>query len=196
MASRKKSRKKRSRRSAKSKTKASPCPWIYSLPHTERHPVVENMEFKECIHLVLTIITDNGGRSRYFKNEKAINVDCIEEKLRRSQPLKTVDMAFVARDRKKPDPEASDLRTVLVELKMGVRNVNNLRRNDFEDKVRNSIDILGNEPQILQDYFFVFNDRVRNQAEHSLYRIFNKPPMQLPYKIVSLKELIKSFFRD
>ncbi len=79
---------------------------------------------------------------------------------------------------------------------MGVRNVNNLGRDDFENKVRNSKDILGNEPQILQDYFFVFNDRVRNQAEHSLYRIFNKPPMQLPYKIVSLKELIKSFFRD
>ncbi len=196
MASRKKIREKRSRRSAKSKTKASPCPWIYSLPHTEKHPVVGNREFKECLHLVLTIITDNGGRSRYFKNEKAINVDCIEEKLRRSQPLKTVDMAFVARDRKKPDPEASDLRTVLVELKMGVRNVNNLRRDDFENKVHNSKDILGNEPQILQDYFFVFNDRVRNQAKHSLYRIFNKPPMQLPYKIVSLKELIESFFGD
>ena len=196
MASRKKSRKKRSRGAAKSKTKASPCPWIYSLPHTEKHPVVGNRELKECLHLVSKIIQNEGGHSKRLQDEKAINVDCVEKKLRRSQPLKTVDMAFVARDRKKPDPEDSNLRTVLVELKMRVRNVNNLRRDDFENKVHNSKDILGNEPQILQDYFFVFNDRVRNQAKHSLYRIFNKPPMQLPYKIVSLKELIESFFGD
>ena len=179
--------------SRKTKTKSFKSEWIYKEAATISHPAISNPQFHRCLIDFSFLVVQEGGTPNPFSEEKTISVDCLEVTAAQNEkrpPRKTMDAAFVIEHLRKTVRQ-----TVLVEFKFRVRNVENLRKQEIEDKVKNSKMLLGNEPPVLHRYFFIFKEGIKHQAINRISRIFKKPYNELEYEVTDLPALFETFFK-
>lgn len=159
--------------------------WQYCTEITKNHVVPK--VHRDCLERLDFVCKNDGAKKTPFEDEICVNIDKVEESLAkkdRRDKRKIMDLSFGLVAKK-------ESRFVLVELRLRYKNVNNLSKTELDSKILTSKSILGQSPNLLNHYYFVFNSKLKHQAHRNLRRLFaNK-------KIVSgidLTDLKNEFF--
>jgi hypothetical protein len=126
----------------------------------------------------------DGAKRTPFSNETCIDIDAIET-ARKTDKQKTVDLGFIINN-------DNTSKLVLCELRLKYKNPSNLSKSEIEGKIRNSINLMGQDPSIYNDKYLVFDTKIINQAKSILRRLFNNKKIAI--KAVQLDELKEDFF--
>lgn len=86
----------------------------------------------------------------------------------------------------------SSIEMLLVELRFNYRNLSNLDRNELLGKVSGSINLLGNSVVINNNYIFIFQPNLIQQAINRLQRM--NPRIPNNYIAMDLNQLISVYF--
>lgn len=152
-------------------------------------------QFKRCVKDYNIIFRDNDDNLRtipnYFTDVEVIDFDCIEEKLsclQHRKKVKSVDSIFVISD------NSLDREIVLVELRLNYINMANLKKEELEEKVRETIKTLKSfeKINIHSEYFFVFQPNRTQQARNRLNRM--NPKIPTTYISIDINSLKQRFF--
>ena len=158
----------------------------YCKTTTESHPL--SLKHKDCLKGINEIIFQEGGKKNIFEHHQtALDLDDIEVKLKYPERRSTMDMSFgISVDTKNP-------KMVLVDLKFNHKSAKTLGKYDLESKINGSLDLLSRDIQILGEYYFIFNDNLKNEARSHFNRLFAGHP-NCKYIPLKLTELKKMFF--
>jgi hypothetical protein len=150
---------------------------------TEEHSL--STKYKVCLQAINRIIINEGGKNEGFENEHiALNLDDVQKKQNRAERNSSMDICFgISEDTK-------NRKLVLVDFKLNHKMVKSIGKSDLEKKVNDSKSLLGNEIPIMNEYFFVFRDNLKEQARSHFKLLFSgKPKIQFcPLKVFELKE--------
>lgn len=124
---------------------------------------------------------DYPNKYEFNPNIECIDLDSYERMVNRGNLENTMDAAIgvcdCSKNKRKTFP-----RLLLVELRMGYRNVDNLSAKDLLNKVNHSIDLLGTEIPIDKNCIFIFDDTVYAQARRWF---FSRANAKTAYKVFS-----------
>ena len=152
-------------------------------------------QFKGCVKDYNIIFKDNddnlGTIPNYFTDVEVIDFDCIEKKLSDLQyrkPVKSVDSIFVISD------DSLNREIVLVELRLNYTNMAHLKREELEEKVKETIKTLKSfeNINIHSEYFFVFQPNRTEEARNRLSRM--NPRIPATYISIDINSLKQRFF--
>ena len=124
----------------------------------------------------------------FFSNVLVIDLDCVEKnkaKIEKRIQCKTMDTTFAISN-------TSSIEMLLVELRFNYRNLSNLDRNELLGKVSGSINLLGNSVVINNNYIFIFQPNLIQQAINRLQRM--NPRIPNNYIAMDLNQLISVYF--
>lgn len=154
-------------------------------------------QFKGCVKDYNIIFKGNDNNlnvtPNYFTDVEVIDFDCIEEKLSDLQDrkqVKSVDSIFVISD------NSLNREIVLVELRLNYINMANLKREELEEKVNETIKTLGKFEKISihGEYFFVFQPNRTEEARNRLSRM--NPKIPATYISIDIDNLKQRFFNN
>jgi hypothetical protein len=122
-----------------------------------------------------------------FDNSIVIDLDYVE--ILRAQADKinqksTMDCTFSISDETKTE-------LLLVEFRFNYVNLQNLNRNKLIDKVKCSLEILGDSIPVNENNIFIFKKNLKAQAQSRIYRMYPRVPNN--YIVMDLDDL-KQFF--
>ncbi|WPV63752.1 hypothetical protein [Chitinophaga sp. LS1] len=162
----------------------------YSKQATENY--AKSIRKKDCLELIDTLIRREGheGSTGFNGNEVVLNMDCVEEKKANQEGRllnKSMDSAFIAEDETGTQQEI-----VLVEFRFNYQSLKNLDRNSLLGKVAGSTSALGNPTNMHDEYYFVFNPDLKQQAISRFNRMNPAIPQQ--YKAVDISDVKDMFF--
>lgn len=126
----------------------------------------------------------------FVNNEIILDMDCVELQLAMANSRnqnKSMDSAFVIADNVGTKKEI-----LLVEFRFNYTNMKNLDRNELEGKVAGSINSLNPITNIHNQYFFIFNSSLKNQAISRLNRMLPRIPNN--YIATDIADLKLKFF--
>ncbi len=147
---------------------------------------------EECLQEIGRLTIKEGCKdARVFTGgEIILDMDCVEHKSARKEKRKTVksmDSAFLIED---INGVVSEI--VFVEYRFNYTNLTNLNRAALVEKVAGST-IAANSPSNLHDnYYFVFDSNIKNQAINRLARMNPAVPQQ--FKAVNIQDIYDAFF--
>lgn len=106
---------------------------------------------------------DYSDKYEFNPNIECLDLDVYEKNTRKGNLNRTMDAVIGICDCSTKKHKSNE-RLLLVELRMGYRNVNNLSVTDLVNKVSHSKIILGTEIPIDKNNIFIFDDKVYPQA--------------------------------
>lgn len=155
--------------------------WKYCEKTTNQHSIyIKGNSYIEPIH---DVIAEEGQKRNPFTDEVCINLDKYEGYLAQKEKRgkrKTMDISFGVK-------LGRDKRTVLCELRLNYKNVNNLRKKELDSKIDNTKNIVGHNPVIYTPFIFVFSKKIKNQAFRTLRRLYSNRTNMLALDIDDLK---------
>jgi hypothetical protein len=147
----------------------------------------------QCL-LGLNVLISKEGCSEtmpvFVNNEIILDMDCVELQLAMANTRKqnkSMDSAFVITDNSGKKKEI-----LFVEFRFNYTNLKNLDRKELEGKVSGSINSLNPITNIHNQYFFIFNSNLKNQAISRLKRML--PRIDNNYIATDITELKSNFF--
>jgi len=143
--------------------------WTYCVLTTKAHCISKC--HPDCIEKIDTVCKNDGAKHTPFENEICLNLDKVEinqAKFEKRDRRKTMDFSLGLKH-----SDYNQNRFLLVELRLRYKNVNNLSQNELKLKIDNSRNILGNNPVIINHYYFVFPSQLKHQAHRNLRRLFS-----------------------
>ena len=125
-----------------------------------------------------------------FHNIDALDLDTCEKSLHKDSTECTGD-AIIGVALKKLGNNLKDSYLLLIELRMGYKNGDNLDLGKIRKKVEHSKDILSDSgaSRIYQNYFFIFTDTEAPHAKNKINRRANEIGRMKQYKVYSVSEL-------
>lgn len=120
----------------------------------------------------------------------ALDLDAYEKSLRKKSSECTGDATIGVALNKQGD-NFMDPYLLLIELRMGYKNGDNLDLSKIRKKVEHSKDILSDSgaTRIYQNYFFIFTDTEAPHAKNKINRRANEIGRMKQYKVFSVSEL-------
>lgn len=162
----------------------------YNKVETKKHVV--SQENPCCVKdFNLVILNEDNSLAvlpNVFTDVEIIDLDCVEIEKARSNNRnqnRTMDTTFAISD-------SNALKMLLVELRFNYVNLANLNRNELLEKVSGSELILGTNVTIHQDYIFIFQPHLVQQAINRLQRM--NPRIPNNYIAMDLDELLQRYF--
>jgi hypothetical protein len=140
---------------------------VYCRKETEAHPI--SIRFPRSLIGINAMITKEGQRCNLFdENWKVLDMDDIETNLARQyrrSKTSTTDFAMGIKI-------SNSSKMLLVECKFGCGNegVKGLTEGELTAKVNGTIGILGQEPPIHFDVYFLFSNNEIKQARNKMVR--------------------------
>lgn len=133
----------------------------YSQVLTEQvHPL---RKYAEHLNGLMRI---EGGKGLMPEHMFGINLDKVEKSMGRVPNLPTMDVAIGVSDGGKKK------RMLLVELKLNCKNPNNLKREDFDGKIANSVQLISFEGAGIHTIkYFLFPNKCVNEAKLRIRRL-------------------------
>ncbi|EZH75887.1 hypothetical protein ATO12_03595 [Aquimarina atlantica] len=159
--------------------------WKYCENTTKRHPLC--LKFLDCIESIDSICISDGAKKSPFSEEICLNLDKVESNLARKEKRnarKTMDFSFGSKS-------GNEKRTVLCELRLNYKNVNNIKKSELDSKVSNSKGLLGHSPTIYSPNLFIFSSKLKNQAINRLRRLYSN---KSNVAVMDLSDFKKFFF--
>lgn len=147
---------------------------------------------EECLQEIGQLTIKEGCKDAgvFTGGEIIIDMDCVEHKSaskEKRQTVKSMDSAFLIEDINGVIREI-----VFVEYRFNYTNLTNLNRAALVEKVAGST-IAANSPSNLHDnYYFVFDSNIKNQAINRLARMNPAVPQQ--FKAVNIQDIHDTFF--
>lgn len=162
----------------------------YNKVETKKHIV--SQENPCCVKDFNQIVLDEDDSlavlPNIFTDAEVIDLDCVEIEKARSEHRnqnRTMDTTFAISD-------SSAIEMLLVELRFNYVNLANLNRIELLEKVSGSELILGTTVNIHQDYIFIFQPHLVQQAINRLQRM--NPRIPNNYIAMDLNELFLRYF--
>ncbi len=161
--------------------------WKYNCKITIEHKLA--LKFSDSIENIHDIIVSEGGKNSPFKNQNqvCINIDKVEKnraKKEKRNAYKTMDTSFAISYGKKNE-------MVLCEYKLNYKKPENISKSELDEKIKNSKDLLGNEPNIHSVYIFVFSTKIKSQALNKIRRLNSN---KKNFNVVDINELKELYF--
>lgn len=130
-----------------------------------------------CCHNTLQYISDRDYPNKYTFNSdiECLDIDKYVKDSHPHQPTESVD-AVIGICFCKNDKTTTNERLLLIEFRMDYINVNNLSSTELISKVEETINILGYDININDEYYFLFNNSVINQVKSW----FNRKKLEKP----------------
>lgn len=157
--------------------------WNYCAKTTREHHVA--IQHPNCIEEIDSLSKRDGAKKTPFQDEICINLDnveiCLAKKDKRNN-RKTMDFSFGIK-------VINQSKFVLVELRLNYKNINNLSKTELDSKIYNSKIILGQNPNLLNHYYFVFKSNLKNQAHRNLRRIYLNKNIVSGIDLLDLKNI-------
>lgn len=157
--------------------------WTYCLQTTRNHQVAR--QHQNCIEKIDTLCKRDGARKTPFCDEVCINLDGVEKELAKEDKRnnrKTMDFSIGLK-------QGKQIRLVLIELRLRYKNINNLSKSELDSKIKNSKAILGQSPNLLNHYYFIFAPNLKNQAHRNLRRLYSNKSIVSGVDLSDLKEI-------
>lgn len=162
----------------------------YNKAETKKHIVSQT--YPCCVKDFNQIVLDEDDSlvtlPTIFTDVEVLDLDCVEIEKARSEHRnqnRTMDSTFAISD-------ANSLEMLLVELRFNYTNLANLNRIVLLEKVAGSTLILGNSVKINEDYIFIFQPNLVQQATNRLQRM--NPRIPNNYIAMDLNQLILIYF--
>ncbi len=162
----------------------------YCKTTTETHPLaLAHPQFVEDIN---THISDEGyiGISVFTQNETVLDLDEVETIIASIQSRlknQSMDMTIGLKN-----DDSSIKEMLLVDFKFRMGNPNNLIQVDMMGKVTGSTNILGPSIQVRNEYIFVFQTNLVEQAINRMARMI--PSIHSAYKAMDILTLKATYF--
>ena len=145
--------------------------WFYDLETTLNHEIA--LKFDACLRKFVDLYKEEGGSIKDFKieninNFKIIFLDCVETMLASKEKRnknKTMDFAMGL-----THIQNKGKRMLLGDFKLNLKNGNNIRKKDIEEKQRNSKDILGNSIEICKYLILLVKKNKVNELRQIIRR--------------------------
>ena len=148
--------------------------------------------FPNCVKDYNQIILDEDDNLNtipsIFTDVLVIDLDCVEKNKAKSErrvQCKTMDTTFAISNK-------SEVQMLLVELRFNYKNLSNLDRNELLGKVQGSINLLGKSIVINDNFIFVFQSDLLQQAVNRLQRM--NPRIPNNYSAMDIQQLIRVYF--
>lgn len=163
----------------------------YCLDTTRNHPI--NKRFPQCVELLNDLLYKEGyeDQDMFDGSTVVINLDtveallAIEEDNRNRERSMDFFMGLV-------NTANNNSFIVLVELKLNVKNPNNLQRENLQEKVNHSISITSSDIPLYHNFIFIFQQKIKEQARSRLFRM--NPQVPITYIVMDLNEFLTQFF--
>lgn len=136
---------------------------------------IKSMQHPACLIDFNSLIVKEGFNANLPVFENGIDVldlDCVERVLAASagrNQNKSMDCTFAIKD----DTNAELL---LVEFRFNYQNMKNLTRTELIGKVQGSLSALGTSMNVHQNYVFIFQSNLKQQAINRLFRMNPRVP--------------------
>jgi hypothetical protein len=152
----------------------------------------KNINKEECLEPINQLVVKEGFCEEILLDDDIllINMDCVEAKVASSQKKtfnKSMDSAFLTKDSTGTKQEI-----VFVEYRFNYQNMKNLKKEELFGKVAGSTSALNTPPNIHEDYYFVFNSNLKQQAISRFNRM--NPAMPQHYKPIDMTDVKNLFF--
>jgi hypothetical protein len=154
--------------------------WTYCENTTTNHSLAKNNS--NCLEEIFQITCNEGAKKNPFTTEIAINIDDVERYLSKKEKRnskKTMDMSFGA-------IKSKTKCFILAEYRLNYTNPNNLSKSELDDKIKNTLDLLGNEINI-STFLFIFSPNVKNHANYIIRRLYSNRPNYIALDISDFK---------
>lgn len=138
-----------------------------------------------CIDLLSNVSKNEGAKSNPFSDEECLNMDKVENMIARKEKRearKTMDISFGVADGK-------NKRYVFCEYRLNYNNPNNLSKSELDAKLSNTKNLLGTELPIHNFYYFVFANKIKQQAIHSLRRLYQNKSNMVALDLADVKDI-------
>lgn len=161
----------------------------YNKEKTLKHEIADN--FENCVKILDELIEDEGysGPLPIFDVEvEVIDMDCVELISASNQGRdqnKSMDCAFIISDHQND-------KVVFAEFRFNYENLANLNRKSLIGKVTGSTAIIGGSVPVLQEYAFIFESSLLQQARSRLSRM--NPVIPNNYKAFDVEGLKHKYF--
>ena len=144
--------------------------WKYCPVTTKNHHI--SQKHTSCMTMINELCVKEGANKTPFNDECCFNIDRVEEIIAHKEKRvkhSTIDFFIGVKF-------DNNFGVLLCELKLNVKNVKNFSREDIDNKIKYSINIIGHEPKIIKPYLFIFQSNIRNEATNRLRRLFTNKP--------------------
>lgn len=166
----------------------------YNKDKTINHPIAIQhpccvQDFNEVVKKEDDVLKVKDEIPNFISDVKVFNIDDAKNEkypieMGEERP-KSMDITFAI-------SENDNSEMVLVDFKLNIRNPDNLKKEDLEGKVNDSIVFLGNSIPIHSEYIFVLQPNKVQQARNRLQRMIPEIPNN--YVAMDLSELIQKYF--
>lgn len=157
----------------------------YSKQVTETHPLA--LKYPKSVTDISEVIVAEGGRNINCI-ERVINLDIVETERcsgSSADELKTMDIAVGV-------CHGALNEIVLCELRLRYKSAKQLKYSEIDGKLRHSKELCGQLTCIHRNFFFVFQDRIVQQAKAKLRRLNKNKSTWLAISSKELKTIIFS----
>lgn len=165
----------------------------YCKTTTITHPVA--LAYPEIIEDINIVIEREGHQSTtiiFDTNTVVINLDIAEARVSLAEKRarsKSMDISFGA-----ISADESSRKMVLVELRFNYENLRNVYKGALEEKIEGSKNILGGNIEIHEEYIFIFQTNLVEQAKNRFFR--TRPSIRNTYRIMDINQLQALYFHS
>lgn len=158
--------------------------WVINNDVVTKHPLWMN-----C-HSSLFEISNRDYKKVYFRKYPVINaldLDFYEKSLQSQSPQCTGDVV-IGVQKVENNTIQGDAMLLIVELRMNYKNAENLSLTNLCQKIKHSLELLGNQIVVAKQYYFVFEKDIAPQAKSYIERQRFASKLQRHWVIVSVDD--------
>jgi hypothetical protein len=167
-----------------------PTDMIYCKETTENHHL--SLSNKDCLSSLnsMTSKESNKKASSVFDSSWIVlDLDAVEIKKAHEEGNRnrnaTCDCTIGVKKSNAP-------KMLLIECRLNYNSVNGITKGELDSKVRGSISLMGQDPAILNQVYFVFNDKLQREAFRKLRMMKSNRKEYIAVTILGLKESISA----
>lgn len=148
---------------------------------------------EDCLEPIDKLIIKEGCEDQFpdIKGDiLVLDMDCVEWKdalIEKRDRFKSMDSAFIIENENEINQEI-----VFVEFRFNYKNLSNLKKQELFDKVEGSTAAIKQNVKINQNYYFVFNSNLKQQAISRFNRM--NPAMPQHFIAVDMNDIREIFF--
>lgn len=168
----------------------------YCAKTTEEHPLAQG--YPSCLVPIGELARRDGlqGNSPLLSaREHVLDLDAVESSLRKVQPEPTMDICMGCSGRDEWGKRRTP-RMLLVEFKFEVELKNLPKECDRMDKIQHSRELLGQEPMVSHEYYFLIKDTIYQQARHRMARRSEELKRTKNIIVASADHFYSKFFEE
>lgn len=165
-----------------------PTDMIYCKETTENHHLsLSNKEFLLSLNRMMSKENKNKSCSVFDSSWIVLDLDAVEIKKAQKEGNRnrnaTCDCTAGVKKSNAP-------KMLLIECRLNYDSVNGITEGDLDSKVRGSIALMGQDPAILNQVYFVFKDKVQPQAFRKLRAMKSNKKEYIALTINGLRDSI------